>query len=133
MIHERASGIVSHSITSGKESLGKPLEQEYLARVCIIPVRGLTATGEEERGRSLQEQGGNFVATRALTNERVERALIKHALSKIRYREDTRKVLSIPRKIPRGRHETKREQQQQLPRFLFFRVRFTKIHKQLVT
>lgn len=57
MIHERASGIVSHSITSGKESLGKPLEQEYLARVCIIPVY---AGYQGEDDRCAKMSGGKF-------------------------------------------------------------------------
>jgi len=108
MIHERASGIVSHSITSGKESLGKPLEQEYLARVCIIPVRGVTAAGSREAGRGeggggeraaivpAFEQGGNFVGTCTLTNEREtrERAAIEAALKDV-VKDDRKDALPI--------------------------------------
>lgn len=65
MIHERASGIVSHSITSGKESPGKPHEQEYLARVCIIPVRRL---GYGARRRSLRKNEPREIFSPFLAN-----------------------------------------------------------------
>lgn len=75
MIHERASGIVvSHSITSGKESLGKPLEQEYLVRVCIILARRFRtakaiASRKEEKKKKNEREGEDFAVAFA-TNER---------------------------------------------------------------